>query len=75
MCLPLCLNLELPAQQEKKVEVAAAALKWSQTAVLLKWSQTAAVILGRHMQGVLACMVGLDDFSNWGYRCCHKEHL
>ena len=27
------------------------------------------------MQGVLASMKGLDDFSNWGYRCCHMEHL
>ena len=35
MCLPLCLNLELPAQQEKKVEAVAAVLKWSETAVLL----------------------------------------
>ena len=66
MCLPLCLNSELPAQQEKKVEAAAA---------VLKWSQTAAVLQEGRMQGVLASTKGLDDFSNWGYRCCHMEHL
>ena len=44
-------------------------------AAVLKWSQTAAVILGGHMQGVLASMIGLDDFSNWGYRCFHEEYL
>ena len=55
MCLPLCLNSEFPAQQEKKVEAA----------VMLKWSQIAVVLLGRHMQGVLASMKGWDDFSNW----------
>ena len=60
-----CLNSELPALQEKKVEVVA----------VLKWSQTAAMLLGEHMQGVLASMIGSDDISNWGYRCCHKEHL
>ena len=27
------------------------------------------------MQGVLASMIGLDDFSNYGYRCFHMEHL
>ena len=42
---------------------------------MLKWSQTAAVLLGEHMQGVLASMIGLDDSSNWGYMCCHKENL
>ena len=66
MCLLLFLNLELPAQKEKKVEAAA---------VVLKRSQTVAVLLGGHMQGVLASMIGSDDSSNWGYRCCHKEHL
>ena len=55
--LPLCLNLELRAQQEKKVEA------------------TAVVLLRGHMQGVLASMIGLDDSSNWGYRCYHKVHL
>ena len=40
-----------------------------------RWSQTAVVLLGEHMQEVLASMIGLDDSSNWGYRCCHKEHL
>ena len=44
-------------------------------AAVLKWRQTAAVLLEGHMQGVLASMKGLDDFSNWGYRCCHMEHL
>ena len=56
----------MPAQQEKKVEAAV---------VVLMWSQTVVVLLGWHMQGVLASMKGLDDFSNWGYRCCRKEHL
>ena len=65
-CQPLCLNSELPTRQEKKVEAAAA---------MLKWSQTAAVLLEGHMQGALASMKGLDDFSSWGYRCCHMEHL
>ena len=60
------LNSGLPAQQEKKVEVAA---------VVLKWSQTAVVLLKGYIQGVLASMIDLDDFSNWGYRCCHMEHL
>ena len=55
MCLPLYLNLGSPAQQEKKVEAAA---------VVLKWSQTVVVLLVGHMQGVLASMTGLDDFSN-----------
>ena len=44
-------------------------------AAMLKWSQTAVVILRGHMQGVLASMIGSDDSSNCGYRCCHKEHL
>ena len=44
-------------------------------AVVLMWSQPAAVLLGGHMLGVLASMKGLDDFSNWGYRCCPMEHL
>ena len=44
-------------------------------AVVLKWSQTAVMLLKGYMQGVLAYMIGLDDFSNWGYRCCHMEHL
>ena len=44
-------------------------------AVVLRWSQTVVVLLGEHMQEVLASMIGLDDSSNWGYRCCHKEHL
>ena len=66
MYLPLCLNLELLAQQEKKVEAAAA---------VLKWSQIAAVLLGGHMQGILASMIGSDYSSNCGYRCSHKEHL
>ena len=65
-CLPLFSNSELPAQQEKEVEAAAAVLKWSPTAV---------VLLEGHMQGALASMKGLDDFSSWGYRCCHMEHL
>ena len=42
---------------------------------MLKWSQTAGMLLGEHMQGVLASMIGSDDSSNWSYRCCHKEHL
>ena len=44
-------------------------------AAVLKWSQAAAMLLRGHMQGVLASMIGSDDFSNWGYRFCHKEHL
>ena len=44
-------------------------------AVVLKWSQIAAVLLKGYIQGVLASMTGLDDFSNWGYRRCHMEHL
>ena len=60
-----CLNSELLALQEKKVEVAA----------VLKWSQTAVVLLGDHMQGVLTSMKGLDDSFNWDYRFFHKEHL
>ena len=60
------LNSELPARQEKKVEAAA---------VVLRWSQTAVVLLGEHMQGVLASMIGSDDSSNWGYRCFHKENF
>ena len=43
--------------------------------VVLKWSQTAVVLLEGHMQGVLASMTGLDDFSNQGCKCCHMEHL
>ena len=43
--------------------------------VVLKWSQTTAVLLKGHMQGVLASMTGLGDFSNEGYKCCHMEHL
>ena len=66
MCLPVCSNSGLPAQEEKKVEA---------TAVVLKWSQTTAVLLKGYIQGVLASMIGLNDFSNWGYRCCHMEHL
>ena len=42
---------------------------------VLRWSQTAAMLLGGHMQGVLASMIGSDDSSNWVYRCCHREHL
>ena len=53
---PPCSNSRWHAQQEKKVEVAAA--------VVLRWSQTAAVLLGGHMQGVLASMIGSDDSSN-----------
>ena len=49
-----CLNSELLALQEKKVEVV----------VVLKWSQTASVLLGEHMQGVLASTIGSDDSSN-----------
>ena len=44
-------------------------------AVVLKWTQTVAVLLKGYIQGVLASMTGLDDFSNWGYMCCHMEHL
>ena len=33
-------------------------------AIVLKWSQTAAVLLEGYMQGVLASMIGLDDFSS-----------
>ena len=55
MCLPLYLNSGSPAQQEKKVEMAA---------VVLKWSRTAVVFLVGRMQGVLVSMTGLDDFSN-----------
>ena len=33
------------------------------------------MLLGEHMQGVLASMIGLDDSSYWSYRCCHTEHL
>ena len=33
------------------------------------------MLLGEHMQGVLASMIGSDDSSNWGYRCFHTEHL
>ena len=44
-------------------------------AVVLKWSQTASVLLKGYMQRVLSSMIGLDDFSNWGYRCCHMVHL
>ena len=43
--------------------------------VVLKWSQTAAVLLEEYMQGVLASMVGLSGFSNYGCRCCYMEHL
>ena len=32
--------------------------------VVLKWSQTAAMLLKGRMQGVLASMTGLDDFSS-----------
>ena len=45
------------------------------TAAVLRWSQTVVVLLRGHMQGVLASMIGSDDSSNWGYRCCHKEYL
>ena len=44
-------------------------------AAVLKWSQTAAVLLEGHMQGAMASTKGLDDFSSWGYRYCHMEHL
>ena len=44
-------------------------------AAVLKWSQIAAMLLEGHMQGVLASMKGLDDFSSWGYRCYHMEQL
>ena len=43
--------------------------------VVLRWIQTADVLLGGHMQGVLASMIGSDDSSNLGYRCFHKENL
>ena len=33
------------------------------------------MLLGEHMQGVLASMIGSDDSSNWGCRCFHTEHL
>ena len=33
-------------------------------AAVLRWSQTAAVLLGGHMQVVLASMIGSDDSSN-----------
>ena len=33
------------------------------------------MLLGEHMQGVLASMIGSNDSSNWGYRCFHTEHL
>ena len=65
-CLPLCLNSELPTQQEKQVEA---------TAVVLKWSRTVVVLQEGHVQGVFSSMKGLDDFYSWGYRCCHMEHL
>ena len=32
--------------------------------VVLKWSQTADALLEGYMQGVLASMIGLDDFSS-----------
>ena len=44
-------------------------------ATVLRWSQTAVVLLGEHMQETLVSMIGLDDSSNWGYMCFHKEHL
>ena len=44
-------------------------------AAVLKWSQTVVVLLGGHMKGVLASMIGSDDSSNCGYRCSHKENL
>ena len=44
-------------------------------AVVLRWSQTADVLLGGHMQGILASMIGSDDSRNWGYMRYHKEHL
>ena len=44
-------------------------------AAVLKWSQTTVVLQKGHMQGVLASTKGFDDCSNWGYRCCHMEHL
>ena len=49
------LKFRSSAQQERKVEVAA---------IVLKWSQTAVVLLEGHMQGVLASMTSLDDFSD-----------
>ena len=33
-------------------------------AAVLKWNQTAAVLLEGHMQGVLASMAGLSGFFN-----------
>ena len=33
------------------------------------------MLLGEHMQGVLASMIGSDGSSNWGYKCCHTEHF
>ena len=44
-------------------------------AAMLKWIKTVVVLLEGHMQGVLASMKGLDDFSSWCYRCYHMEHL
>ena len=32
--------------------------------VVLKWSQPGTVLLEGYMQGVLASMIGLDDFSS-----------
>ena len=55
MCLPLFLNSGLPTHREKKVEAAV---------VVLKWTQTTAMLLKGYIQGVLASMTGLDDFSN-----------
>ena len=43
-------------------------------AAVLKWSQTIVVLLEGHMQVVFSSMKGLDDFSNWGYKCCLMEH-
>ena len=54
-CLPLYLSSGSPVEQEKTVEA---------TVVVLKWSQTSDVLLEGRMQGVLASMTGLDDFSN-----------
>ena len=33
------------------------------------------MLLGEHMQGVLAFMIGSDDSSNWGYKSFHMEDL
>ena len=33
------------------------------------------MLLGEHMQEVLASMIGSDDSSNWGYSCYHTENL